>query len=74
MRNKIMLGKNDKLYKTLSEKETYSYIVWATQTPKSNTNDILVPRLRTTSLLRANTDTEECLLCYHKSLTQLKET
>ena len=41
---------------------------------QSNTNDILVPRLRTTSLLRANTDTEECLLYYHKSLTQLKET
>ena len=54
--------------------KSYRNIVWATQTPKSNTNNILVPRLRTTSFLRAYTDTEECLLCYHKSLTQLKET
>ena len=42
--------------------------------PNSNTNNILVLRLRTTSLLHANTNTEEVLLCYHKSLTQLKET
>ena len=42
--------------------------------PNSNTNNILVPRLRTTSLLHANINTEEGLLCYHKSLTQLKET
>ena len=41
--------------------------------PSSNTNNILVPRLRTTSLLHANTNTEEGLLSYHKSLTQLKE-
>ena len=40
----------------------------------SNTNNILVSRLRTTSLLHANTNTEEGLLCYHKSLTQHKET
>ena len=42
--------------------------------PNSNTNNILVPRLRITSLLHANSNTEEGLLCYHKSLTQLKET
>ena len=42
--------------------------------PNNNANDILVPRLRTTSLLYANTNTEEGLLCYHKSLRQLKET
>ena len=42
--------------------------------PNSNTNNIQVPRLRTISLLHANTNTEEGLLCYHKSLTQLKET
>ena len=38
----------------------------------SNTNNILVPR--TKSLLHANTNAEEGLLCYHKSLPQLKET
>ena len=42
--------------------------------PNSNTNGILVPRVRATSLVRANTTTEEGLLCYHKSETQLKET
>ena len=42
--------------------------------PNSNTNNILVPRLRTTSLLHASTNTEEGLLCYDKSLAQLKET
>ena len=42
--------------------------------PNSNINNILVLRLRTTSLLHANTNTEEGLLCYHKPLTQLKET
>ena len=41
--------------------------------PNSNTNNILVPRLRTTSLLHTNTYSEG-LLCYPKSLTQLKET
>ena len=42
--------------------------------PNSNTNNILlVPRLRTTNLLHANTDTGEGLLCYHKSLTQWKK-
>ena len=34
--------------------------------PNSNNNNILVPRLRTTSLLHADTNTEEGLLCYHK--------
>ena len=42
--------------------------------PNSNTNNILVPILRRTALLHANTNTEEGLLCYHKSLIQLKET
>ena len=42
--------------------------------PNSNTNGILVPKVRTTSLVHANTTTEEGLLCYHKSETQLKET
>ena len=42
--------------------------------PNSNTNNMLVLRLRTTGLLHANTNTEEDLLCYHKSLTQLKGT
>ena len=43
--------------------------------PNSNTSNILlVPRLRTTNLLHANTNTGEGLLCYHKSLTQLAET
>ena len=42
--------------------------------PNSNTNNILVPRIRTKSLLRANTKTEEGLLCYHKPLIQLKDT
>ena len=42
--------------------------------PNSNTNNMLVLRLRTTGLLHANTNTEESQLCYHKSLTQLKET
>ena len=41
--------------------------------PNSNTNDILVPRLTTTILLHGNTNTEEGLLCYRKSLTQLKK-
>ena len=41
--------------------------------PNSNTNNILLPRLRTTGLLHGNTNIEEGLLCYHKSLTQLKE-
>ena len=40
--------------------------------PNSNTNNILVPRLITNSLLQANTKTENGLLCYHKSLAQLK--
>ena len=57
-----------------AEKETYFYIVWDTQMPNSRTSNILVPILRDTSLLFANTNTEEGLLCYHKSLTQLKET
>ena len=42
--------------------------------PNGNTNNILVQRLRTTGLLHANTNTEDGLLCYHKSLTQRKET
>ena len=42
--------------------------------PNSNTNNILVPRKRNKSLLHANTNTEEGLLCYHKPLIQLKET
>ena len=42
--------------------------------PNSNTNNILVQRLRTTSLHHANTNTKEGLLCYYKSLTQFKET
>ena len=42
--------------------------------PDSNTNDILVPRLRTAGLLHANTTTEERTFCYHKSLTQHNET
>ena len=42
--------------------------------PNSNTNNILVPKLRTTSLLHANTNTEDGLLYYHKSLIQVKET
>ena len=37
--------------------------------PNSNTNNI-----RTTGLLHANTNAEEGLLRYQKSLTQLKET
>ena len=41
--------------------------------PNSNTNIIPVPRLRNIILLHANTNTKECLLCYHISLTQLKE-
>ena len=41
---------------------------------KSNTNNVLVPRLRTTSLLHANTNPEEGLLCYRELLTQLKNT
>ena len=42
--------------------------------PNSNTSNILlVPRLRTTNLLHANTNTGEGLLCYHKSLTQWKK-
>ena len=41
--------------------------------PNSNTNNILVPRLRIKSLLHANTNTLEGLSCYHESLTQLKE-
>ena len=50
------------------------YIVWATQMPNSNTNNMLVLRLRTTGLLHANTNTEESQFCYHKSLIQLKGT
>ena len=42
--------------------------------PNSNTNNILVQRLRTTGLLDANTNAGEGLLYYHKSLTQLKVT
>ena len=42
--------------------------------PNSNTNNVLVPRLRTTSLLHANTNPEEGLLCYRELLTQLKNT
>ena len=42
--------------------------------PNSNTNNILISILRATSLLLANTNTEEGLLCYHKSMTQLRET
>ena len=42
--------------------------------PNSNTNNMLAPRLRTTSFFHANSNTEEGLLCYHKSLRQLKET
>ena len=43
--------------------------------PSSNTsNNILVARLRTTSLLHADTNNEGGLLCYHKSLIQHKET
>ena len=37
--------------------------------PNSNTNNILVQRLRNTGLFHANTKTKG-LLCYHKSLTQ----
>ena len=40
--------------------------------PNSNTNNILVPRLRTTDLLHANTSNDKSLLYYHKSLTPLK--
>ena len=40
--------------------------------PNSNTNNMLVSRPITASLLHANTNTEEGILCYHKSLTQLK--
>ena len=72
MRNKIMQFKNAELYKKVLEKKTDQYIVWAAQMSNSNTNNILVPR--TKSLLHANTNTEEGLLCYHKSLPQLKET
>ena len=42
--------------------------------PNSNTNNVLVPRLKTTNLLHANTNIEDGLLCYHKSLTQLEVT
>ena len=42
--------------------------------PNSNNNNILVPGLRTANLLHANTNNEDGLICYHKSLTQLKET
>ena len=42
--------------------------------PNSNTNNLLVPRLRTTNLLLANTNIEEGQSCYHKSLTQLEVT
>ena len=41
--------------------------------PNSNTNNILVPTLKTTSLLHANTNTKEGLLCYRKSMTHLIE-
>ena len=41
--------------------------------PNSNTNNILVPILRTTSLLHANTNSKEGLLCYRKSMTLLIE-
>ena len=50
-------------------KETSKNIIIAIQMPNSNTNNILSSRLITTSLLPANSNTKEGLLCYHKSLT-----
>ena len=56
-----------------SYKFLYFYvIVWVTQMPNSNTDNTLVPRLATASLLHANTNMKKGLLCYHKSLTKLK--
>ena len=41
--------------------------------PNSNTNNMLVPILRATSLLHANTNSKEGILCYRKSMTHLIE-
>ena len=60
MRNKCN-AKMSELYKKEEGKETYQYIVWATQMPNSSTNNIPFQRLRTTGFLHANTNTEEGL-------------
>ena len=58
--------------KTMSENESYKYIVWATQMPNSNTNTRLFPKLINIRLIHANPNSEEGILCNQKSLTQLK--